>query len=100
MPVVRDTVAFESLCSLSLPEGIIFWEQGGDGLSETLKRFSGRSNISLFTGPEGGFSEGEIKSATEKGFTRTTLGKRILRAETAAIAAVAITQFALGDIGV
>jgi 16S rRNA (uracil1498-N3)-methyltransferase len=99
IPSIRETVAFDRLGSVSLPEGIIFWEQGGDGLSDTLKRFSGRGSISLFTGPEGGFSEEEIRSATEKGFVRASLGKRILRAETAAIAVVAITQFALGDIG-
>ena len=100
VPVIRETAAFESLWSMSLPEGIIFWEQGGDGLADTLKRFSGRSSISLFIGPEGGFSEEEIKSATGEGFIRATLGSRILRAETAAIAAMAITQFALGDLGV
>jgi 16S rRNA (uracil1498-N3)-methyltransferase len=99
VPLIRETVAFDMLGSVSLPEGIIFWEQGGDGLSDTLKSFRGRQSISLFTGPEGGFSEEEIQSATKKGFVRATLGRRILRAETAAITAVAITQFALGDIG-
>ena len=100
VPLVRETVAFDRLGSVSLPEGIIFWEQGGDGLSDTLKRFGGRGSISLFTGPEGGFSEEEIRSAAEKGFVRATLGRRILRAETAAITVVAITQFVLGDMGV
>ncbi len=99
VPLIRETVAFEALGSVPLPKGIIFWEQGGDGLSETLKSFSGRKSISLFTGPEGGFSEEEVRSAAEKGFVSATLGKRILRAETAAITAVAITQFALGDMG-
>lgn len=100
VPLVHETVEFDRLGSLSLPEGIIFWERGGESLSDTLKSFRGCPGISLFTGPEGGFSEEEIKSATEKGFIRATLGRRTLRAETAAITAVAITQFFLGDIGI
>src|SRR5512135_3480867 len=99
VPLIRETIEFGKLDVLSCPEGIIFWEQGGDRLGDTLKSFRGRMSISLFTGPEGGLSEEEIKSAAEKGFVRTTLGARILRAETAAIAAVAVTQFALGDMG-
>ncbi len=99
VPVIREAVAFERLGSLSVPKGIIFWEQGGEGLGEILKSFSGGEGISLFTGPEGGFSEEEIKFAAGIGFLRATLGRRILRAETAAITAVAIAQFALGDLG-
>ncbi len=68
-------------------------------MAAALNGFKGRRMISLFTGPEGGFSENEIEAASKKGFIRATLGKRILRAETAAIAVVAITQYALGDIG-
>jgi 16S rRNA (uracil1498-N3)-methyltransferase len=99
VPLVRETIFFDKLDTMSIPEGIIFWEQGGDGLTDMLNRFRGRKGISLFTGPEGGFSEEEIRSAGEKGFVTATLGRRILRAETAAITAVAITQFALGDMG-
>lgn len=99
VPVIRQTTEFDDLGGIPLPGGIIFWEQGGEGLDDTLKMFRGRKSISLFAGPEGGFSQREIEAAVEKGFVRATLGGRILRAETAAIAAMAITQFALGDMG-
>jgi 16S rRNA (uracil1498-N3)-methyltransferase len=99
VPVIRRTTEFAELGGVPLPDGIIFWEQGGAGLGDTLKMFRDRESISLFAGPEGGFSQNEIEAASEKGFVRATLGGRILRAETAAIAAVAITQFALGDMG-
>ena len=99
VPVIRQTTEFDELGKVPLPGGIIFWEQGGAGLDDTLKIFRDRESISLFAGPEGGFSQAEIEAASEKGFVRATLGGRILRAETAAIAAVAITQFALGDMG-
>ena len=55
--------------------------------------------ITLLVGPEGGLSEEEIEAATGKGFERATLGPRILRAETAAIAAVILAQSLWGDMG-
>ena len=42
-------------------------------------------SVGIFIGPEGGFEENEIAAAIEKGITPITLGKRILRTETAAI---------------
>lgn len=99
VPRIHETVEFEALQGASSAKGIVFWEQGGGDFSGALRRFEGTGAISLFAGPEGGFSEREIAAATEKGFLVATLGKRILRAETAAIAAIAITQFSLGDLG-
>ena len=54
--------------------------------------------INIFIGPEGGFSEREITMAEEKGYTALGLGERILRAETAAVASLALLQFRYGDI--
>jgi len=56
------------------------------------------SNIVLFVGPEGGFSEKEVRLAEDKGFIPIGLGPRILRTETAAIVALSILQFVYGDI--
>ncbi len=56
------------------------------------------SPIYIFIGPEGGFTKEEIDSAKEKGLVTTSLGMRILRSETAAIVAVALIQFLLGDL--
>lgn len=52
----------------------------------------------LVVGSEGGFSEEEAKSASELGFSLITLGKRILRAETAAVALTAVAAFSLGEL--
>lgn len=60
--------------------------------------FSGiekNKSISLLIGPEGGFSELEIQMLTAKGFIRTSLGKRILRAETAAIYGLSVLGYIL-----
>ncbi len=76
---------------------IIFWEQGGEPLASILEASAGSGRITLCTGPEGGFSQAEASAAAAQGFTTATLGMRILRAETAAIAAISIVQYALGD---
>ena len=51
----------------------------------------------LLIGPEGGWTENEIKTAMEYGFQTVSLGPRILRAETAPIAVLSIVQFFWGD---
>ena len=66
--------------------------------SKTNEMFEGLTNgksISILVGPEGGFSEQEINSLTAQGFIRTSLGKRILRAETAAIYALSVLGYLL-----
>jgi 16S rRNA (uracil1498-N3)-methyltransferase len=103
IPLIHEPAEFSSLFSGTTPHrggGIVFWEQGGEDLRAALNAFEGVRDISLFTGPEGGFSEGEIRKASEGGFIAATLGKRILRAETATVAAVSIVQFTLGDLGI
>ncbi len=99
VPRVHEIVRFDALPPSASPKGILFWEKGGDDLAAALGTFQGGGDISLFTGPEGGFSEKEVASAAEMGFLTATLGRRILRAETAAVAAIAIAQFSLGDLG-
>lgn len=62
-----------------------------------MGRLSG--STAIVVGSEGGFSEREFELArSEYGFSGITLGKRILRAETAAIAACAVVAFSLGEL--
>lgn len=60
-----------------------------------LGKLSG--STALVVGSEGGFSRAEADEATKRGFQTVTLGKRILRAETAAVALTAVTAYALGE---
>ena len=55
--------------------------------------------ILLAVGPEGGWAEDELQVAAGAGFKMITLGPRILRAETAALAAVSVLQSRLGEMG-
>lgn len=55
------------------------------------------TSLALLTGSEGGFSLEEIAQASESGIRAASLGKRILRCETAPIAALSAVMFALGE---
>jgi 16S rRNA (uracil1498-N3)-methyltransferase len=54
--------------------------------------------VVLACGPEGGFTEGEVLLSREHGFVPLRLGGRVLRCETAAVAAVSIIQHVWGDL--
>jgi len=56
-------------------------------------------SIALLIGPEGGLSEREIDRATDSGFLPLALGPRVLRTETAPLAAISILQAQWGDMG-
>ncbi len=59
----------------------------------------GQHAATLLIGPEGGLTEGEIRAAHGAGFQPWRLGPRVLRTETAPVAALAILQHRLGDAG-
>ena len=56
------------------------------------------AGLCLLVGPEGGFSEREYDDAEFAGFDAVTLGPRVLRTETAAVAAIAVAQAHWGDL--
>ena len=68
-------------------------------LSKVLLARSPQETIVLLIGPEGGWDTGELRQAGDAGFQAVTIGQRILRAETAAIAAISVTQSRLGNLG-
>ena len=55
------------------------------------------NQVTLLTGPEGGFSSAEREAATLAGFTPVKLGARVLRTETASLAVLATVQMLWGD---
>lgn len=55
--------------------------------------------VGILVGPEGGFEDEEIKALRDKGAYIITLGKRILRTETAGFVAASLIQYELGDLG-
>jgi 16S rRNA (uracil1498-N3)-methyltransferase len=85
-----------SLISKKDTRGYFFWEKSKKKL-ETSEKFSFHSMILIF-GPEGGFTDNEAKMASDAGFCLLSLGSRILRAETATIVGLSLTQFLHGNL--
>jgi 16S rRNA (uracil1498-N3)-methyltransferase len=79
---------------------LILSERGpGHGLKAVPLPSSPAQTIALAIGPEGGWRDEELAQADANGFLPVTLGARILRAETAALAAVSVLQARLGELG-
>lgn len=91
IPVVNPTLSFEQMITnASKSDLTLFCYEGKDTepLGVVLRNIENRSalkDISIIIGSEGGFSSTEAELAKSSGFTLVGLGKRILRAETAAI---------------
>ncbi len=66
---------------------------------EALHNLKPEQSATLLIGPEGGLSDAEIQAAETQGFMPLKLGNRVLRTETAPIAALSIMQYLWGDMG-
>ena len=99
VPVIAPVATLEAAFAALDPGGLrlFFWEQERAPLGPLLQA-PPPSHIVLAIGPEGGFSDGEAALARAAGFATCALGSRILRTETAAVAALAILGYALGDL--
>ncbi|MBF0558700.1 MAG: 16S rRNA (uracil(1498)-N(3))-methyltransferase [Nitrospirae bacterium] len=93
IPAIRDPESLDAILAGKKVNGFFFRERGGIGLSEALGAVDRTQAVHIFIGPEGGFADDEVRKAEDNGIAGTTLGKRILRSETAAIAATALVQF-------
>lgn len=101
MPEVNGIVTFEEMLKLREREslGILLWEGETErGIKEILRdeKYRGLDNFFIVVGPEGGFSREEVEKAKGNGFTSASLGKSILRTETAPLAILSIIQYETG----
>ncbi|NLZ92698.1 MAG: 16S rRNA (uracil(1498)-N(3))-methyltransferase [Firmicutes bacterium] len=77
---------------------VVFWEkETKQSLKDVLSHLNTKTRILLITGPEGGLDREEVEAAAAAGAKTVTLGPRILRAETAAMTAVALTMYEAGE---
>jgi 16S rRNA (uracil1498-N3)-methyltransferase len=102
VPEIGEAVALEKLLDgWPRERRIFFCDEGGDArpLAEAAREV-GEGPASILTGPEGGFDASERESLRARAFvTPVTLGPRILRADTAALAALSIWQSVKGGWG-
>jgi 16S rRNA (uracil1498-N3)-methyltransferase len=102
LPEILPLWDYQKLISQPWPETLklIFWEkERHQSLQHMRDKYGDTGSVLLVIGPEGGFTVAEAEAAKLKGFESVQIGRRILRAETAALTALALTQFLWGDLG-
>lgn len=98
LPGIEKPVDFAA--ALSGPETVklLFWEEElGGGLKACLSQPRPEA-VRVLIGPEGGFSPKEAAQAQDAGFEVVSLGPRLLKVPTAALAALTLIQYAWGDL--
>jgi 16S rRNA (uracil1498-N3)-methyltransferase len=109
LPAIGAPVPLAAACERAAAAGpaLLLYEGGAPPLRDALAGdeqnpaapvISRSSALAIMSGPEGGVTPDELELATRAGVQPVSLGPRILRAETAPVAALAATLFALGDL--
>jgi len=101
LPVLHNPLGFIEACKSASGMALLPWEgERARGIGDVLrsrKKTENASVFSIFVGPEGGFSPHEVEFARSSGIVPVSLGRRILRAETAGLVAAAITLYEFGE---
>ncbi len=92
---------FENIVSQQ-KNSILFWERSDNNLKimidRLFKRLDKTNTLRIFIGPEGGFTEKEVKLATQNDVLIASLGSRILSVETATISALSVIMYELENV--
>ena len=101
IPQVQDVQTVkEMLANNDCKTKIIAYEcEDRMSLKTALREAGQMEDLLLIIGPEGGISEGELEKAREAGAVPVSLGRRILRAETAGLVAMSAIFYETGDLG-
>lgn len=102
IPKIAEPMSFKQALKYAKEncEVLILPYELADQMQDTREIFNAiepGQSIAIFIGPEGGFDESEIEEASKEGFRAITLGKRILRTETAGMCVMSVLMFNLED---
>ncbi len=96
IPEIFPIISFHDALKSKADLNLIFWEEEKSvNLKKIFPLKNIAENINVFIGPEGGFTKEEIESAKKNNFNVVSLGKNILRADTASISAVSVLLYEL-----
>lgn len=99
IPEVREVMTFaEALEYAKNLDVVLIPYEKAEGMQKTrqvIAEIAPGQSVGIFIGPEGGFEESEVELAVEHGGVPITLGRRILRTETAGLAALSILMYHL-----
>lgn len=101
IPEVKNVVSFSDAVKMAadMDAFLVPYEnaEGIEGARKLVASMKGKKSIGIFIGPEGGFEDSEIELALENGAQTLTLGRRILRTETAGMTMLSILMFELEE---
>lgn len=101
IPSVKNVMTFKEALDYAkeFDINLIPYENFKDMISskEILTKIKKNMKVGIFIGPEGGFDESEVNLASEKGVSKISLGKRILRTETAGLAILSVLMFQIEE---
>ena len=101
IPKVHEPMSIDNALEIVKDFGVkLIPYENADGIDKTRKildNMDKTKNIAVFIGPEGGFEESEVEMIKNSGFEVITLGKRILRTETAGLALLSNIMIRLED---
>lgn len=97
IPKVRSSLTFDEMLEdmQSKDINLLLYENENNTTLKSILRSSKMNSLGVVVGPEGGFSEAEVQKALSKGVHIVTIGKTILRTETAGTAALAMIFYEL-----
>jgi 16S rRNA (uracil1498-N3)-methyltransferase len=101
IPEISDILSFNKMLAYPEKEAlkIFFWEEESEkGIKDVLHDMKHEmvKRIAVVIGPEGGFAREEVRKAVEMGFISVSLGRNILKVETAALTILSIIQYEKG----
>lgn len=102
IPVIEEPISFQDMLNDMKKSQILivpYENQENYGFTTLKKELAEIKSCGILIGPEGGFTDEEVRILEDRGAKIVTLGKRILRTETAGFTAIALTQLLYGDMG-
>jgi len=101
LPALRNVESFREACEGATGTSLLPWEGERSAAIRSRLKKTGRTDdgaqVNIFIGPEGGFTVEEVKFAEGCGIVPVSLGRRILRAETAGLVAASVVLYEFGD---
>lgn len=95
VPSIEGVIELKDIDNYLSEVNLVAYEKEAGNTTDSFNLEKGAQTISVMIGSEGGFDEDEISFLKEKGFKTISLGKRILRCETAAIYALSVLAYQL-----
>lgn len=99
VPQVGDVITMKEALQMARELDIVLipyeLAEGMDHTREVIDRIAPGQSVGIFIGPEGGFDQGEVLEAEAAGAQTITLGKRILRTETAGLTVLSVLMYQL-----